>query len=204
MYALKRVAVYYRVSTDKQDFESQKFAIENWLAVHKPKTVYTFEDYALSGVNPNRPGLKKMLGFAQKRKIDAIVAFKLDRISRDSKNAMQILLTLEQLAVEIIFVDQPLFSTPDNPFNLIILAVFAQLAEMERNNIRSRIKNGIAVAKAKGVKFGQPIKVTQEKIIEIINLRKSGLTIREISELTKLSIGSICRAIKNSTKKIVA
>ena len=94
---MERIAIYYRVSTDKQDLDSQKVVIERWLAelVKPPKHVYVIRDEGMSGKNENRPGYKELLQLAFNRKIDTIVVYRLDRLSRNATVAIRTILDLD-------------------------------------------------------------------------------------------------------------
>jgi DNA invertase Pin-like site-specific DNA recombinase len=193
---LKRVAVYYRVSTDKQDFDSQKHAIDAWIEQHNPATVYTFQDFAMSGSNPHRPQLKKMLKLAKQDKIDAVITYRLDRLSRTALDAIEICISLDRAGVELICVKQNLFTTRDNPFRRTMMTLFAELAELERGILIQRIKDGLSAAKARGVRLGPPTLLTQERIETIRNLREQKKTFREISSQLKLSVGTVHKALR--------
>ena len=62
---MKRVAIYYRVSTERQDLDSQKQAVETWLRElpddKKPLGIEVFSDTGISGKTSQRPGYEKML-----------------------------------------------------------------------------------------------------------------------------------------------
>lgn len=193
---MSRVAIYYRVSTDKQDFDSQKHAIDQWLAAHSPKTVYTFQDFAMSGANPHRPELRKMMRFAKQGKIDIVLTYRLDRISRRALDAIEICISLDRMGVDLVCVKQNLFTTADNPFRRTMLTLFAELAELERSIFIGRIKDGIAAAKSRGVKFGPPKKLTADKIQTIQKLRTMNKSYREISAIVGISVGTVCKALK--------
>lgn len=110
--------------------------------------------------------------------------------------ALEICLKLERLGVDFVCVKQNLFTTIDNPFRRTMLTLFAELAELERSILIGRIRDGLAAAKARGVKFGPPTKVTEGKLEEIRKLRKEKKTLREISGLVGLSVGCVHRALK--------
>lgn len=200
---LRTVAIYYRVSTDKQDFESQKYAIDQWLKENPAKEVIIFQDFARSGADPHRPQLKKLLKLAKKKAIDTVVTYRLDRLSRRAVEGLQIVLNLDYLGVDIVFVKQPYLTTKDNPFRRVMIAIFAEISEQERAIFIERVKDGIAAARARGVKFGAPVKLTDEKIAMIKKLRSQYKSLREIARQVGVSIGSVHKALQeaDSAKK---
>ena len=62
---MKKVAIYYRVSTERQDFASQQLAVEQWIEElpedKKPSVIKVFKDEGISGKTVNRPGFQDML-----------------------------------------------------------------------------------------------------------------------------------------------
>ena len=198
---MERIAVYYRVSTDKQDLESQRVAIDRWLAelVKKPLHIYTIEDEGMSGKHENRPGYKQLLRLALDRKIDTIVVYRLDRLSRNATVAIKTLLELDEYGCGFISVTQPVLNLGHtNPFRRTMLAAFAEIAEIERDTIVARVRSGLDAAKRRGVVLGAPVKITLDVIDEIKRFRSEGLSFKDISEKTGLSVGSIHNALKKS------
>jgi DNA invertase Pin-like site-specific DNA recombinase len=139
---------YYRVSTDKQGaqgngMEAQKQAVARYLASLNAELLATFEEVE-SGANNKRPQLAAALKFAKAKKAILIIA-KLDRLSRNAA----FLLQLQESGVDFIACDMP------NADKLSV-GIIALLAQRERELISERTKAGLAVAKARGVRLGNP------------------------------------------------
>ena len=199
---MERIAVYYRVSTDKQDLDSQRVAVDRWLGelVTPPKHVYTIQDEGMSGKNENRPGYKQLLRLALDRKIDTIVVYRLDRLSRNATVAIRTLLELDEYGCGFISVTQPVLNLGHtNPFRRTMLAAFAEIAEIERETIVARVRSGLDAAKRRGVTLGAPVKITDDVVEQIRAHRAEGLSFKEISERMGLSVGSIHNALKRGT-----
>lgn len=198
---MKNVAVYYRVSTDKQDIASQQNAIETWLEqLHpekKPKSIQYFTDEGISGKTDDRPAFKKMIDSAYSGRIDTIIVYRLDRFSRDASSAIRMLLNLDEVGVAFISITQPVLNlSHENPFRRTMLAAFAEIAELERTTIVARVVAGLKAAKKRGVELGPPRKITQEVKEQASELRRNGKTIREIAKELSLSTGSISKLLK--------
>jgi len=196
---MERIAIYYRVSTDKQDLESQKVAIDRWLSelVKPPKHIYTIRDEGLSGKNENRPGYKELIQLALSRKIDTIVVYRLDRLSRNATVAIKTLLELDEYGVGFISVTQPVLNLGHaNPFRRTMLAAFAEIAEIERETIVARVRSGLEAAKRRGVTLGAPVKVNPEVKAKALDLRSKGLSYRDIGVELGLSVGAVHKALK--------
>lgn len=198
---MQSIGIYYRVSTDRQDLASQQKAVENWLeqlpANRRPKKSRVFKDVGISGKTAARPGYQNLLKAAYSHEIDTIVVYKLDRISRNATDAIQTLLALDQAGIAFISVSQAVLNLGhDNPFRRTMLAAFSEIAEIERETIVARVNSGIAAAKARGVSFGRPKKFSDEDCARVQELREQGNSMRRISELTGISLGSVQNLIK--------
>ncbi len=198
---MKNVAVYYRVSTDKQDIASQQNAIESWLAdLHpdkKPKSIQYFTDEGISGKTEDRPAFKKMIDAAYAGRIDTILVYRLDRFSRNATSAIRMLLNLDEVGVAFISITQPVLNlSHENPFRRTMLAAFAEIAELERTTIVARVVAGLQAAKKRGVELGPPRKITGATKEAALALRSEGLSIREIAGKLDLSTGSVSKLLK--------
>jgi DNA invertase Pin-like site-specific DNA recombinase len=198
-----KVGVYYRVSTDKQDLDSQVHAVEAWLKTlpeaKRPKSVTVFKDEGVSGTTAKRPGFQALLAAAQAGKIDTIVCYKLDRFSRSATTAIRLLLNLDEVGVSFISVTQPALNLGhENPFRRTMMAAFAEIAEIERDTIVARVKAGLEAAKKKGVKLGTPKKLSLVKATQAKQLRAQGKSIRDIAKAMKLSVGSVHTLVKGA------
>ncbi len=195
---MKAVGIYYRVSTDKQDLESQKHAVQSWLdrldPEKRPKKSLVFEDEGLSGQDLTRPGYQALLEAAFAGKIDTIIVYRLDRFSRHASDAIKTLLSLDEVGVGFISVTQPVLNLGhENPFRRTMLAAFAEIAEIERQTIVTRVKAGLDAARKRGVKLGKPSKDTPELRETIRSRRASGQSYRAIAQDLQLSYGLIYR-----------
>jgi DNA invertase Pin-like site-specific DNA recombinase len=199
---LERIAIYYRVSTDKQDLESQKVAIDRWLSElpKKPKSVHVIQDEGVSGKHENRPGYKELISLAINRKIDTIVVYRLDRLSRNATVAIKTLLELDEYGVGFISVTQPVLNLGHaNPFRRTMLAAFAEIAEIERETIVARVRSGLDAARRRGVVLGAPVKVNEEAVNKARDLRAKGLSYKDIAVELGISVGSVHKALKSSS-----
>jgi DNA invertase Pin-like site-specific DNA recombinase len=189
---MQNIAIYYRVSTDKQDLGSQRIEISRWL----DGLAAEYIDEGLSGRSLNRPAFKKMLDDAFNKKIDTIVVYRLDRFSRHATTAIRLILQLDEAGVAFVAVNQPVLNLAhENPFRRTLLTAFAEIAEIERDTIVARVVAGLAAARKKGVVLGAPKKITPEKIHQVRELRQQGQTIRQIATHLQLSVGSISRVL---------
>ena len=199
---MKHAAIYYRVSTDRQELSSQINAVENWLEAlpdeKKPQKITVFKDEGKSGKTMDRQQLQQMLDLAFAKKIDAIICYRLDRISRDATAAIKLLLTLGEAKVAFFSVTQPVLNMDDNPFHRTMLAAFAEIAQIERETIVARVRAGLDAAKRRGVKLGAPTKVSQAVQTRARSLKVGGLSYKAIAAELNLSVGTVHKLVKGA------
>lgn len=195
---MKKQAIYYRVSTTKQDIDSQKMEVENYLASQQINlaSVKIYSDIGLSGKHLNRPEFLNMLADAQQGKIENIIVYKLDRFSRSASTAIRLILELDEMGVGFISVSQKALNLgTDVPFRRTMLSAFAEIAQIERETTVERIKAGLNAAKKRGVKLGRRVKITDRVKDNILALREEGLSIRQIAKKVGFSRNSVHKII---------
>jgi DNA invertase Pin-like site-specific DNA recombinase len=124
----------------------------------------------LSGKNTDRPQLKAMLGFV--REGDIIYVESISRLARSTKDLLNILGELAARKVDFISDKEKIDTT--TPQGRFMLTVFAALSELERETLLQRQREGIAVAKEKGVEFGRPRLVLPENWDEVVGDWRQG------------------------------
>lgn len=198
---MKDLGIYYRVSTGKQDFASQKSAIKAYLGqlseASRPQTIIEFKDHGQSGMNNEREAYQALIKAALEKRIDTVLVYRLDRLSRSATEAIQLLLRLDQVGVSFISVTQPVLNMGlENPFRRTMLAAFAEIAELERDTIVSRVNSGLDAARKRGVKLGRPRDLEREVMESIEALRAEGLSFGKIATLLGMSKTSVQRLSK--------
>ena len=108
----------------------------------------------LSGKDTNRPGLQEMLSFI--REGDILYVESISRLARSTKDLLQIIEQLQNKNIQFVSDKEKIDTfTPEGKF---MLTVFAALAEMDRETIRQRQKEGIEIAKKEGKYKGKQAK----------------------------------------------
>ena len=139
---------YVRVSTEEQNTARQEIMLRE-LGVDE-----LFVDRA-SGKNADRPELNRMMNFV--RRGDTVIV---ESISRFARNTRDLLDLVEQLtAKQVEFVSRKEAIDTTTPTGKFMLTVFASVAELEREYILQRQREGIAIAKQQGKYRGRPPKV---------------------------------------------
>ena len=118
-----------------------------------------FQDTA-SGANVARPGLTACLDHL--RRNDVLVVLDLDRLGRLAHDLIALIDGLEQRGIGFKAINSPMDTT--TPAGRAFLQIQAAFAEMERNLIRQRVKEGILAARARGRKGGRPRVMTVDRL----------------------------------------
>ena len=147
---------YARVSTLIQDLEVQIDKIKGYCNYKDYDLIRIYTDKA-SGKNLERPGFQEMLSMIKNQNnplnIGAIVVYRMDRISRSTRDMINLAEDLQELGVQFVSLTENIdTTTKEGRFFAHLISAFA---ELERNTIADRIADGKAAALARGVKFGR-------------------------------------------------
>jgi DNA invertase Pin-like site-specific DNA recombinase len=147
---------YVRVSSVDQNTDRQLDGI------HLDRT---FIDRA-SGKDTKRPQLEALVGFV--RAGDTIVVHSMDRLARNLDDLRKLVSTFTKRGIKVQFVKESLtFSGEDSPMAMLLLSMLGAVAEFERSLIRERQREGIAIAKAKGIYTGRKPSLTPGQAAEL-------------------------------------
>ena len=184
---MKRIAIYLRVSTSKQETSNQRRELEAVAARSGWQIVKVFQDAGISGAKgrDKRPGLDALLKAVNGKEFDMVAAWSVDRLGRSLTDLLGILQALHDKGVDLFLHQQGLdTSTSAGRAMFQMLGVFA---EFERGIIRERVNAGLARARANGTKLGRrPVKPAVEARIRQLRARGDGIL--KISK--KLGIGT--------------
>src|SRR3954466_6346030 len=171
---MKRVAIYLRVSTSKQDTDNQRRELERVAARSGWHIVKIYQDAGISGAKgrDKRPGLDAMLKAVNAREFDMVAAWSVDRLGRSLTDLLGILQSLHDKRTDLFLHQQGLdTSTVAGKAMFQMLGVFS---EFERGIIRERVNAGLARARERGTKLGRrKVKPSVEERIH--ELRASGM-----------------------------
>lgn len=188
---------YARCSTDEQDLQVQRDALAR-LGVAAERI---YADHGRTGANRDRPGLREAL--AALRPGDTLVVTKLDRLARSVKDAADISeeLTARGLSLSI----GGSVHDPTDPVGRLLFNALAMVAEFERDIIRARTREGMAVARARGRLKGRQPKLTAAQQKQVIRLMDEGeQTPTEIGELFGVSRQTIYRVAAKARQEHAA
>ena len=159
---VKRCAIYTRKSSEEgleQEYNSldaQRDAAEAFIRSQKHEGWKTlkepYDDGGISGGHMDRPGLQKLLADVRTGKIDVVVVYKVDRLSRSLADFAQIIQLFDQHGVSFVSVTQQ-FNTSSS-MGRLTLNVLLSFAQFEREVTGERIRDKIALSKQKGMWMG--------------------------------------------------
>lgn len=180
---------YIRVSTQEQNTIRQEVLMES-LGVE-----ILFIDKA-SGKNTERPELTRMMEFV--RQGDTIVVESISRFARNTRDLLELVERLTAKGVEFVSRKEAIDTT--TPSGKFMLTIFGAVAELEREYILQRQKEGIAIAKANGIYKGRP-PVPCPDFDRVVTLWQSGeITAAEAARRLKISPSTFYRKLKEVQK----
>jgi DNA invertase Pin-like site-specific DNA recombinase len=188
---MKRIAIYARVSTDKQSTENQLLELRTLCTKLGHTIVQEYTDNGISGAKSRdeRPALDLLLKDATRRKFDMVMCWSIDRLGRSLQHLVEILNELQALKIDLYFQQQGMDTS--TPSGRMIFSVFGAIGEFERNLIRERVLAGQQRAKANGVKLGRPSKMNDGMKSAVKLLREKGMGIKQIARELQIGVGTV-------------
>jgi site-specific DNA recombinase len=160
-----RCAIYTRKSTEEgldqafNSLDAQREACEAYVLSqrHEGWTLVkdSYDDGGFSGGNMERPGLKRLMADVQAGKVDVIVVYKVDRLTRALSDFAKIVDVLDARGASFVSVTQAFNTTTS--MGRLTLNVLLSFAQFEREVTGERIRDKIAQSKAKGMWMGGPV-----------------------------------------------
>lgn len=165
---------YIRVSTKDQNERRQIIALKPYSI--KKQNIYIDKQ---SGKDFDRPQYQKLL--KKLKKDDLLYIKSIDRLGRNYSEILeQWRILTKQIGIDIVVIDMPLLDTRRGKdlmgtfLSDIVLQILSFVSENERSNIKQRQAEGIAAAKAKGIRFGRPPKPIPDNFYHVYRQWKQG------------------------------
>jgi len=198
--ALRRAVGYIRVSTEEQategiSLDAQRAKIEAWCQLNEFELLGVFADEGISAKRAdNRPELQRALAKACRAKA-ALVVFKLDRMIRCTRDAIDIAEDLRKAGADLVSLTERIDTT--SPMGEFFYVLMAAMAQLERRQIGERTKVALSYARSQGKRVSRfaeygyrfdedggclEVPAEQEAIRLMVQLRGDGATLREIGE----------------------
>lgn len=178
---------YARVSTQEQHLDRQIAALT--AAGVEPSNIYADK---ISGAKADRPRLNDLL--SRLREGDTVVVASFDRLARSTEQLLTLSNNMQENGVNLISLKERIDTT--TPQGRFFFTVTAAVAEFERELIRERQREGIAAAKARGVKLGRPATDPGAMDTAIRLYIGGGLSVAKICERTGVCRAALYRKLK--------
>lgn len=182
----QKIVGYIRISTDKQDLDKQR----HLLLEYARKERLIIDEFIEAEVSSREDTRARRIDELQTKlqKGDTLLVAELSRLGREMLQVLNIINDLSKKGVKLTFVRQPELSTTGSHGKLL-LAIYSYFAEAEREFISIRVKQGLAAARAKGVKLGRPKGSRNRKRIldlyrdEILRYLQKGIDLASVRKL---------------------
>jgi DNA invertase Pin-like site-specific DNA recombinase len=180
-----RVLGYVRVSTEEQSdsgagLEAQRRAIEAECVRRGWQLLEVVEDAGFSAKDLKRPGIQEALRVLEEGDARALVAAKLDRLSRSMIDFTALMATAQKQGWALVALDCAVDTT--TPAGEAMANVLATFAQFERRLISQRTREALAVKKSQGVRLGRPTTMPKKVVNRIRRERAAGKTFAEIAD----------------------
>lgn len=202
---MKKVIHFVRKSTVGQELDHQENLLTETSIQNGWDIVEVIKE-TISGTkkNEDRKGILRLQEVISQGGIDLVVVWEISRISRSPRDFHNILSFLHERGVGLYIKNLNLFTLTDdgkeNHITSLILTLMSEISKMETLTLRERVKVSLNNLKNQGVILGRPVGTKEDdskllkKYPDVVKYIELGLSIREVSKLTKLS--------KNTTNKV--
>jgi DNA invertase Pin-like site-specific DNA recombinase len=191
----KKCLIYTRVSTGSQTIKNQLLDLRHAAQRNEWEVAYELADEGISGSKSrdDRPAFDRLHRAIQRREIDVVCAWSIDRLGRSIQHLTALMGELQAANVDL-YIHQQSINTA-TPAGRMIFGIFSSLGEYERELIRERINAGLARARAEGKKLGRPSNVNESVITSVRLLRQRGLSIHTIAKQLHIGVGTTCKLL---------
>lgn len=188
MSSKRRTALYARVSTADQrtGLESQVRALRVFCEQNKITDYEIFCDENVSGTKASRPSLDRMMKAVESGEIESVVVFAFSRFARSVSHMLKGLETMRKHQTNFVSLTEKI--DLNTSLGHVVFVLISAIAQLERDLISERVRNGLANARAKGKLIGRARKRNSALIEQLL---EAGLSFRDISKIARCSHGSV-------------
>src|SRR5262245_16812641 len=214
-----RCAVYTRKSTEHNldlefnSLDAQREACEAYIKsqAHEGWRLLAdrYDDGGLSGASLERPALQALLADIQANRIDVVVVYKVDRLTRSLADFAKLVELFDRHAVSFVSITQSFNTT--SSMGRLTLNVLLSFAQFEREVIGERVRDKIAASKRKGIWVGGPVplgyRVVEKKVVaipeEAVAVRTIFTRYLELGSIGALTTDLDRRGVRTKTTRLV-
>jgi DNA invertase Pin-like site-specific DNA recombinase len=205
-----RVVIFSRVSTSIQDNQRQIEELREYAQKMNFNVVKVFEEKISGGKkNEERPILIEMIQFVKDNQFDKVLCWELSRIGRNTIEVLKTIDLLNENCISLYIKNYNLETLNEkceiNPLSQFMIQILTSVSQMERSQIRQRIKSGYDSFRKNGGKVGRKNGFSKDKETlmnehkDVVKYLRQGQSVRNTMKLTGKSSGTV-----QKIKKLVA
>ena len=207
---IMKAVIYTRVSTKNQDVSRQVSELMAYARQNNIEVIKIFKEY-ISGRQKleNRPEGKEFIAFLRAKKIKLVLVSELSRLGRSTKDLLNVFERLSrEMGINIYIHDKNLYTIENGRISTyaeFMFTILSAVYSLELEQTRERIISGLQEARNKGKRLGRPkgTVLDQNEIIQkypkVKRHLSSGLSIRQVAELSKVSNNTVLK-VKRALK----
>ena len=199
---MDRICIFARVSTSIQEYDRQVNELTALAQRNGWSVEATFcEKVSGAKKNSERKELSRMVEYVQAHNINKVAVTELSRLGRDTLQVLEVIEQFNKLGISLYIHNYGIETlTADgevNPMSQFLITILAEVARMERKQIRERVESGYKNYRANGGKVGRKEGYRKseadmrEQYAEEIRLLRKGISLRNISKITHTSVNTI-------------
>jgi DNA invertase Pin-like site-specific DNA recombinase len=174
------------LALQENGLDAQIRALRIYCEQNKIENYELFADENQSGTKVSRPGLDRMMQAVENGEIDTVVVFAFSRFARSVSHMLKGLEVMRGHKTNFVSLTEKL--DLNTSLGHVVFVIISAIAQLERDLIAERVRNGLAAAKARGKRIGRERKGNS---VLIESLLDAGLSFREIAKIAKCSHGSV-------------
>jgi DNA invertase Pin-like site-specific DNA recombinase len=203
----RKAVIYARVSSagDRQSTDRQVVDLTRAAGGMGYEVAETFTE-KMSGAVAGRPVLTECLEYCVKRKVDCLMVSEVSRLGRGLKIIVDTLDMLTSAGIDVFIQNLGIHTLDEekkkNPFGTLLISVMGACAEIERDNIRDRLRSGRELAKERGIRLGRKEgyrktrEAKAEEYAKVLRLLRRGESVRNTAKLCDVSVSTVQRIKK--------
>ena len=193
-----KTAIYARVSTKDQKTEQQMDELRAYCSRSGIETIEEYIDEGISAFKKCRPAFNRLMEDIRKKKIDTVIVWKLDRLSRSLKELISTIEYFKDNNVKFISYSQSGMDTSTSTGKLLF-NLFGIIAEFEHDLISERTRLKLDYLKKNGKILGRPIKIDP---FMVRKLRDRRLSLSAIARQLSCDPSTVSKLLKKGYQKI--
>lgn len=199
-----KVCILARVSTSHQNPDHQVSTLQEYCLMRGYEVTHIISTVVTGNTsNQKRDDIAELLTEARKKKFSKVVVTEVSRVGRRANEIRKVLDDLHSLGVSVVFKQLGVESLDDDGrptfITNLIIGIYSELAQYEREQLSDRIKSGLAHARKNGKVIGRvkgTVETPQEiltKYKPVVRALKDGLSLRQIEKIHEVSRTTVCK-----------